>query len=302
MNVYIVADIEGIAGMVFYEHRHRDMTPLSYELLHRNRVLLTEEVNAAARGAFDAGAESVVVHDHHGQGYTILPELMDKRLELIHGRPEQYLTLGVHHPDLNESIDALILIGMHAKAGTTDGCTPHSLICVTDGEGKRHELSEATMSMAYAGTYGVPCVFIAGDRATVDDALGLVPSLERVETKSHYASQVARTKSPTLVRELIEAGVRRGVERRSEIQPFVIPGPCTIQIADRNPAARWPESPNTRKDFATALCDTLQNVPWYKPVEAIDDGWRYPDRITPSEMPNDRWNTPADEADRSDPN
>lgn len=296
MNVYIVADVEGVAGVVFYEHWHLEMSRLNYAVLHRNRELLTEEVNAAARGAFAAGADSVVVHDHHGYGYTILPDLLEKHLELIHGRPEQYMSLGVQHPDLDDSIDALVLLGMHAKAGTRDGCTPHSLICVSDGEGKNHELSEATMSMAYAGTYGVPTVFLAGDRATVEDALQLTPKMEHVKTKSHYASQLARTKSPLLVRELIEAGVKKGLARRAEIEPFVIPGPCTVQVADRNPEARWPVAPNQREDFVTALGDTLLNVPWYNKVEKIDDGWRYPDRTQPSKTPNDRWNTPAKSA------
>ena len=291
-HVYIVADVEGVAGVVFYEHRHLQMSMLNYELLHRNRVLLTEEVNAAARGAFDAGADSVVVHDHHGAGYTILPDMIDKRLELIHGRPEQYITLGIYHPDLNESIDALVLVGMHAKAGTKDGSTPHSLICVTDGKGKKYELSEATMSMARGGAFGVPCIFIAGDKATVEDALQIVPNMEHVITKSHYASQLARTKSPELVRELIQTGVKKALERLSEIKPFVIPGSCTVQVADRNPAVRWPKKPKRCKDFTSAICHTAQNVPWYKKVNKIDDGWRYPDRPYPSKTPGDKWNRP----------
>ena len=292
MDVYIVADIEGVAGVVFYEHRHNEMSPLNHDLLVRNRILMTEEVNAAARGAFEAGADTVVVHDHHGGGYTLLPERLEKRLELIHGRATQYVTMGLHHPDLDESVDALVLIGMHAKAGTVDGCTPHSLICVRDGNGKEHELSEATMSMAYAGDFDVPCVFLAADRATVDDALKLAPTMERVVTKRHYASQLARTISPALSRERIQAGVRKALERHDEIEPFHIPGPCTIQVADRNPAARWPKEPRTQPTYRQALVDTLRNVPWYAPVEGIDDGWRFPDRMAPSPTPNDRWNTP----------
>ena len=292
MNVYIVADIEGVAGVVFYENLDfKGLSPMGYELLHRNRELLTEEVNAAACGALDAGAETVVVHDHHGHGYTILPERMDKRLELIHGRPQQGLDLGLHHPDLDESIDALVLVGMHAKAGTLEGATPHSLICVRDGNGQTYELSEATMSMAYAGHYGVPSVCLSGDRATVLDALSHVPEMESVETKRHYASQLARTKSPELSRELIRTATRSGIERRGEIKPFVIPGVCTVQIADRNPAARWPKQPAEGEDYVTALRKALQTVPWYKPVDGIDDGWRYPDRTQPAKTPNDAWNS-----------
>ena len=62
-NVYIVADVEGVAGLVFYEYWDKEMSHLNHELLHRNRVLLTEEVNAAARGALDAGADYVGAQD-----------------------------------------------------------------------------------------------------------------------------------------------------------------------------------------------------------------------------------------------
>jgi D-amino peptidase len=290
MNVYIVADIEGTAGVVFYEHRHAQMSRLNYELLQRNRILMTEEVNAAARGAFDGGADLVVVHDHHGSGYSLLPERLDERVELIHGRNEHTLEMNVRHPDLDGTFDALVLTGMHAKAGTRAGCTPHSLIRVEDGEGKVHELSEATMSIALAGASGVPCVFCSGDTATVNDALNLVTNMAFVITKKHYAPQLARTISPKRSREMIQAGVREGLLSVAEIEPFPIPGPCTVQVADRNPETLWPKAPNRRESFPAALADSIRNVPWYKPIEKIDDGWRWPDRPQPSETPNDTWN------------
>lgn len=292
MKVYMVSDIEGVAGVVFYEHRHPSMSPMLHDLLVRNRVLLTEEVNAAARGAFDAGASEVVIMDRHGGGYNIMPELLDRRLELIHGRAGQCTSLGILYADFDETWDALVLLGMHAKAGTQDGATPHSLICVEDGEGGRHELSEATMGMALAGDCNVPAVFLAGDKATCEDALAIVPSLETVFTKKHYASQVARTISPAMSRERIEAGVKRALLRRWDIPPFRIPGPCTVQIADRNPEARWPKAPNTKPTFSEALIDSLLQCPWHEPVTKIDDGWRFPDRTAPSPMPNDQWNSP----------
>jgi len=290
MNIYIVADIEGVAGVVFYEHLHANMSMLNYELIHRNRVLLTEEVNAAGRGAFDAGAGLVVVHDHHGEGYTIIPELLDERVELIHGRSGFTLNLPTRHPDLDKSFQALVLVGMHARAGTPDGGTPHSLICVSTTAGKTYELSEATMSMAIAGDVGVPCAFVSGDQALVQEARQYNPDMESVVTKKHYASQLARTKSPLLARKLIGAAVQKGLANLSKMSPFKIQGPCSVRVADRNPAARWPEKPNVKPTFTEALQDTLRNVPWYKPVEMIDDGWRWPDRTQPTATPGDKWN------------
>lgn len=290
LNVYIVVDIEGVAGVVFYEHRHANMSALNHELLHRNRLLLTEEVNAAARGAFEAGAATVVVHDHHGEGYNIMPELLAERVELIHGRNEHTLTLKTRHPDLDNTFDALVLLGMHARAGTQEGCTPHSLIRVAAAKGKIYELSEATMSMAIAGDVGVPCAFVSGDQAVVREALQYNPNMANVITKKHYAAQLARTKSPLLSRRLIAAGVRQGLADLKKMTPFEIQGPCSVRIADRNPAALWPKTPHTRATFTEALMDTACIVPWYKPIEKIDDGWRYPDRTQPSATPGDKWN------------
>ncbi|OGV48393.1 MAG: hypothetical protein A2017_21290 [Lentisphaerae bacterium GWF2_44_16] len=287
-SVYIVVDIEGIAGVVFYEYRSKEMSMLNYELLHRNRVLMTEEVNAAARGAFEGGAEKVLVLDHHGAGYNIMPELIDERIELIHGRSEQHFTMGMHHPDMEET-DALILLGMHAKAGTVNGSTPHSLLYTKTDGGEIYKLSEATMSMALAGDCGIPCLFIAGDKATVEDALELSPKMKYVITKKHFASQVARTIAPALSRKLIQKGVKEAL-KNTTLKPFIIKGPCTIRIGDRNPDVLWPEKPEKRNTFTEALDSTIRNVPWYKPIDKIDDGWRYPDRTHP--VPDTEWNIP----------
>ncbi len=291
-NIYLVADVEGVAGLAFYEYWDKEMSPLNHELLRRNRVLLTEEVNAAARGAFAAGAESVVVHDHHGCGYTIIPELMDERLELIHGRNEQNIFLGATHPDLDQGFDALLLLGMHAKAGTLDGCTPHSYIQVETASGQTYALSEATMSMAVAGDYGIPCAFIAGDRATVEDALEAAPTMQSLITKKNYASQLTRTISPLRSRKLIEERVEKAL-RQGGMQPFKIAGPCTVRIGDRNPQVLWPEKPKLGASFSEALISTLQNVPWYLPICGIDDGWRFPDRR--QTVPPSQWNLPPTE-------
>jgi D-amino peptidase len=293
MKVYIVADVEAVAGVVFYEHRHAAMSPLNFDVLLRNRQLLTEEVNAAARGAFNAGATRVIAHDHHGLGYTILPDMIDERLELIHGRNEHTVTMDRRHPELDGDTAALVLIGMHAKAGTDPGCTPHSLIHVETDQGKTYELSEAAMSMAFAGDVGVPAVFLAGDEATIADARQSTGcDCETVTTKTHYGAQLARTIAPARSRQLIEAGVEKAINRRKDIRPFKIDGPCRVRIADRNPNALWPKDPNTKDTFTAAIMDTFRTVPWYKPIEQIDDGWRYPDRPQPDDdnSPQNRWN------------
>ena len=85
MKVYIQSDIEGIAGFCFFENR-KDTSMENFNHRQRMRRLLTREINAAVQGAFDAGAEDVIINDNHGSGYNILFEELDTRCRIIHGR------------------------------------------------------------------------------------------------------------------------------------------------------------------------------------------------------------------------
>ena len=53
--------MEGITGLVDAE----DVQPPGRDY-ERGRVLMTEDTNAAVRGAYDAGATAVLVNDAHG--------------------------------------------------------------------------------------------------------------------------------------------------------------------------------------------------------------------------------------------
>lgn len=78
MKIYVQTDIEGVAGFCFRENR---ANPSEENVRHRYRMyqLLTDEVNAAVRAAFDSGADEVIVNDNHGSGYNILFEQLDPR-------------------------------------------------------------------------------------------------------------------------------------------------------------------------------------------------------------------------------
>ena len=80
MRIYISCDIEGIGCVVRPEHS--TIAGRDYAM---SRHLMTEEVNAAIKAAFHAGAALVVVSDSHNVGLNLLPEELDERAELIMG-------------------------------------------------------------------------------------------------------------------------------------------------------------------------------------------------------------------------
>ena len=63
MRVFIVSDMEGVAGITKWEQ-----TEGGHALYEECRRLYTEEINAAVRGARAGGASEIVVMDCHGAG------------------------------------------------------------------------------------------------------------------------------------------------------------------------------------------------------------------------------------------
>ena len=110
VRVLVSVDMEGIAGVVDAD----DIRP-GHPEYERNRTLLTAEASAAVRGvyAYDAGAQ-VLVTEAHAQFRNLLPELLDRRAELLRGTPKPGGMMAGMAPD----IDAVLFIGYHGKAGT----------------------------------------------------------------------------------------------------------------------------------------------------------------------------------------
>lgn len=80
MKIYIVADGEGISGVVSSDEMHP--TGSRFEEF---RKLMTMDANAAIDGAFEAGAKEVLVNDAHWSSLNIIYEKLDARAEIIRG-------------------------------------------------------------------------------------------------------------------------------------------------------------------------------------------------------------------------
>ena len=114
-SVYMMTDLEGVAGVDDWDPRHRDDATTAKGVYDRAEMqrLLTGEVNAAAEGLFAAGVEEIIINDAHGAGRTILSEELISGVKLVQGvkRP-------CWLPGLSPKFDALIQVGMHAMTGT----------------------------------------------------------------------------------------------------------------------------------------------------------------------------------------
>ena len=162
MRVHVISDMEGVAGIVKWGQTGGD--PKLYE---EGRVLYTEEINAAVRGAKAAGATEIVVMDCHGAGgdYTfnsLVPDLLDPDCEyVVQSEWTEYTEF------LEQGCDAALFVGMHAMAGTPTACsrTPcrarRGRTCASTGRSSARRGSTPRC----AATWGCPVLLVTGDRA-----------------------------------------------------------------------------------------------------------------------------------------
>src|SRR5699024_8253472 len=80
MKIYIMADGEGISGVVHSSEMHQ-----SGERHDEFRKLMTKDVNAAIDVAFQGGATEVVVNDAHWYMLNIIYAALDEPAEIIRG-------------------------------------------------------------------------------------------------------------------------------------------------------------------------------------------------------------------------
>lgn len=199
MKVFISADIEGITGVTSWDETLQDH--LGYD---KAKEQMNREVSQACKAALSLGYE-VVVKDGHGTGLNLEQDLLPDDVELIRGwmtSPESMMG------GLDETYDAAIYIGYHAPEGTDKSCLAHTI---------EHDMfnwikvngklaSEFTLNKLIADSFGVPSVFISGDKGICDIAKEAEPKIHTVATKESIGN-ATWNKSTTKVEKMIYDGV-----------------------------------------------------------------------------------------------
>ena len=224
-RIYISADLEGIAHVVKDAH---DPSGFEYE---RARKLMTGEVNAAIAGCLEAGAVSIVVSDSHGNGLNLIPEELNEAAVLVRSFPRPLDMM----EGIDETFDGVILIGCHAKEGTSQSNFSHTMYGNV-GEIKINgtAVSEAHFNAGIAGDFGVPVIMVTGDRPLCEDAKGIFGPIETVVSKESLGYFSAKSAHPEIVRKEIREKSKRAVERIREFKPFQFRSPIKLEITYKN--------------------------------------------------------------------
>jgi D-amino peptidase len=235
MRVFIVSDMEGVAGITKWEQ-----VSGGESLYEEGRKLYTEEINAAVRGAAAAGAHEIVVMDCHGAGKgwtfnSLMPELLDPRCEfVVQNEWTEYTDI------LERGCDAALFIAMHARAGVGDGVLSHT-VSGTDWRNLRFNgtiVGETGINAALCGTWGCPVLLVTGDTAVCNEATELLGGgLKTVAVKQGFGRYSARHIAPSMARERIEAASTAALGDLTAVAPYDPGKPCVVEVEFAEPDA-----------------------------------------------------------------
>ena len=152
-HILILADIEGSSGCGSY--RASSFLTRSWATAC---AAMSLDVDAVVKALFKAGVWRVTVKDFHRTAHNLLPEMIDRRARILSGY-RQGPVPGLGDP---EDADAVMMIGMHAAAGT-GGFLAHTLTSRLAGlvvNGR--PLAEVELFAASLAPFGIPAIFFSG--------------------------------------------------------------------------------------------------------------------------------------------
>jgi len=220
MNIVISADMEGISGVTTPSDVHPGTPGWDHF-----RKIMTDDVNAAIAGFFEAGAKNIVVNDSHASMGNVVVDQLDTRATLISGRHKKHCMV----EGVTKDTDALAFIGYHTAAGQ-QGIMSHTYSGdIYNAVWLNDEIcSEGYMNAVFAAELGVPVVLISGDDLTIEDAKRYAPDAGYAVVKRCVDRFTAECIAPEKTVGIIQAAARDGLKRIRK--PALGKGPYTFRI------------------------------------------------------------------------
>jgi D-amino peptidase len=210
-KVFISADMEGISGI-----SASDQLSAAGAEYGRSRKMMADDVNAAIRGARAGGASTIVVNDAHGTMRNLRLEDLDPDVRLIsHSFKRSGMMEG-----LDETFDAVIFVGYHAKAGHPGGLFAHTGSgVVRDVRVNGTSMGEGGLNTLVAAWYGVPVVVVTGDDVAVKQVAEIATDARAVAVKRAINPRAVELRPFKDAHADIERAAREGVAGAKKFAP-----------------------------------------------------------------------------------
>jgi D-amino peptidase len=224
VKIYVHTDLEGVSGLDDEEQRQFEKA----EIYRQSCEKLMLDVNAAVAGAFDGGADHVIVMDGHAgiKRQNFILEMLDERAEYDPRDEERWWGR------LDEGCDATFFIGAHAMAGTINGFLDHtqSSTSIQNFFVNGRKVGELGIWAIVAGGFGVPLVMVSGDEAACAEARAFFSPIETAAVKQGVGRNkaIAYPVEEALAR--IREAARKSIALVGKARPFVPIMPMEVKV------------------------------------------------------------------------
>lgn len=203
MKIYISADIEGVTGTTVW-----DETRLGSKDYIQFAEQMTREVVAACEGAIDMGADEIVIRDGHGSARNIDYNKIPKCSKIIRGWMNTPYSM---MEGLDGTFDAAMFIGYHSGSGYSGNPLSHTMNGKNNYVKINGEIeSEFVMNSYVAAYFGVPVVFLSGDKELCQVAKKFNKAIRTVGVKEGVGGATINL-NPEYACQLIKDGVKEAL-------------------------------------------------------------------------------------------
>ena len=226
MKIYISADIEGVTGVT-----HWDET-LKKETDYREfQEQMTAEVVAACNGALKAGAKEIYIKDAHETGRNLISSKLPEQVMLIREWSNHPFSM---MQELDDTFDAVVMIGYHSGAGSQSSPLSHTLtenFSSIKINGK--PASEFLINTYTAGLLGVPVVFVSGDKGICDEARSFQERIWTVSVQEGIGSSTISIHPQVAIKKIAD-GVEAALLKDASPLKVKLPPTFKVKIEFRN--------------------------------------------------------------------
>jgi D-amino peptidase len=247
MKLFISVDMEGTTGLERLEEIFRGLP--GYDTF---RQLMAGDANAVVQGAIQGGATEIVVSDSHGYMCNIHPDDLVPGVQLRRGQLKRQWCQA---KGLDGSYDAVIMVGYHAKAGSSDAILAHTWITgFRDVRVNGHSVPEPSLNGLLAGALGVPVIMLTGDDWVIKEARPVLGDIDYAQVKKSLGFFKGEHLPIDRSRALLRETASRAVRSASKMTPLKCELPVTIEL-DLSADARKDPALGARPDDNVRFID-----------------------------------------------
>ncbi len=263
IKIFMHWDMEGTSGLFTRQHAWYKDKGVPPEVAEEGIRLLIADVNNAAKAALAAGVDQLIVCDTHGGGGNFRPKdmLADPRITYLYksrgyeGKSLRWM------PGLNETVDGLLLMGHHAKAGTPNAFLPHTENTTwADFSINGQSVGEIGIETCFAGHWGVPLILAQGDEAMCKEVQSQFPGALTACVKRAESFDRATGPDAEAAHKLTAKKVAEAIEKLRAAKPVpykpALPMRVVLRFKSEASAEAAAKKPGVRRaDAHTVECE-----------------------------------------------